>query len=200
VWTQLLSGARESLHWLALHAQALQTLGVLASTFVTLAGVVVALYYARLTRHLARSARDQAKTTREMFEAGNRPYLEPIFNFEELRYYDPKNFDLHFSLLNHGSVPATLVGWRMEVTFNDTKVWTTPTSDRGLAIFPRRTAPILNQEQSGLMPQQQPPGKIQLDLLIEYRRLDDESPLYTTQATASATGARTRWELVTKAR
>jgi hypothetical protein len=202
VWVGLLSYAREFLQWLGIHAQALQTLGVLAGVVVTLAGVIVALYYARLTRNLARSTRNQARTTREMFEAGHRPYLQPIFVFEELRYYDPENFDLHFSLHNHGAVPATLAGWYMEITFNEVKIWTTPTSDRGVAVFPgERTAPLLNERLSGAsMPQQQPPGKLQLDLFVEYRRLDDESPPYTTRATVVATGTRTHWEMVTKAR
>ncbi|SRR5713101_3943690 len=159
------------MHWLGEHSQALQVFGSLVGALITLAGVAVALYYACLTRRLARTAAEQAKTTRDMFEAGHRPYLEPIFHFEELRYYDPANFDLHFSLHNHGPVPATLAGWHMEIAFNDVKVWTTPTSDRGMAIFPGKTAPILNERQSGSpMPQQQPPGKIQLDLLVEYRR------------------------------
>ena len=202
MWAGLLSYARGFLHWLDIHAQALQTLGALAGVLVTLVGVIVALYYARLTRNLARSTRNQARTTREMFEAGHRPYLQPIFVFEELRYYDPEHFDLHFSLKNHGAVPATLAGWRMEITFNDVKVWTTPTKDRGIAVFPgETTAPIVNVGPSAApMPQQQPPGKLQLDLFVEYRRLDDESLSYMTQATVEATGSRTHWEMVTKAR
>jgi hypothetical protein len=190
----VLNYASEFWRWLNTNAQAV---GVV----VTLAGVLAAVYYAILTRRLARTAADQGKTTREMFEAGHRPYLEPIFVFEELRYYDPENFDLHFSIQNHGLVPASLAGWRMEIAFNGVKVWTTPTSDRGIAVFPgRTTAPLVNARWSGAsMPQQQPPGKLQLDLLVEYHRLDDESPTYTTRTKVVATGSRIQWEMTTKA-
>ena len=211
MWTQLLSGAREALQWLALHAQALQTLGVLAGTLVTLTGVVVALYYARLTRNLARSARDQAKTTREMFEAGNRPYLEPRFPFQqepppatdELRYFSPHDYRLPFSLRNHGSTPGVLIGWRMDLSFNSQVVLSTPMTDSGLSIFPGRSGPLMNERHSGAaMPQQQPQGLLQVDLFIEYRGLHDqppyERPPYWTRAIATRSGG-TRWEVMTTA-
>jgi hypothetical protein len=180
VWVGLLSYAREFLQWLGIHAQALQTLGVLAGVVVTLAGVIVALYYARLTRDLARSTRDQARTTREMFEAGNRPYLEPTFLFDELRYYRPEDYHLVFSLHNHGTVPAALVGWRMNATLDGEEVVVTLMDDQDLAVFPGENRPIANRKISGQPLGQEPPGRLRLDVVVEYRSLRGGPSRYRT--------------------
>ncbi len=201
---ELLSYARATLQWLATHDQALQTFGVLL-------GVAVAWYYAILTRSLARATRDQSETTREMFEAGNRPYLEALFSFQqepppetdELLYFSPENYRLPFSLRNHGSTPGVLIGWRMDISFNDQAVLSTPTTDSGLAIFPGRSGPLVNERHSdAAMPDEQPQGVLQVGIFIEYRGLHEqppyERPPYWTRAIATrSTGS--LWEVTTTA-
>ena len=132
-----------------------------------------------------------------MFESGNRPYLEARFPFQqeplpetdELRYFSPEDYRLPFSLRNHGSVPGVLIGWSIDISFNNQAALTIPTRDSGLAIFPGRSGPLVNEHHSGAaMPQQQPQGALRLDLFVEYRGLHDqppyERPSYWTRAIA----------------
>ena len=92
-----------------------------------------------------------------MFESGNRPYLEARFPFQqeplpetdELRYFSPEDYRLPFSLRNHGSVPGVLIGWSIDISFNNQAALTIPTRDSGLAIIPGRSGPLVNEHHSG---------------------------------------------------
>jgi hypothetical protein len=165
---------------------------------VTAAGVVVALYYARLTRRLARTAREQSETTRKMFEAGHRPYLKPVFPFQELHYFRREDYNFSFSLHNHGAVPALLVGWRMDVTLDGEKGLAVPTSGGDIAVFPGPSGLFVNSQRSGSPLGQQPQGELRLDLVVEYRSLSDEPTLYWTHVIATRNAK--EWVYTTKAR
>jgi hypothetical protein len=107
-------------------------------TIVTFAGVLAAVWFAVLTRRLARTAgvqaeaslrgssaaadqakaaADQAKITQSIFEAAHRPYVEIAIDTWSYVYRDD-HFRLGFSLKNHGQVPATLIGWSVVVAAN----------------------------------------------------------------------------------
>ena len=104
--------------WLEANKGAIGALTAIVGVAVAIAGVIVASIYARLTRRLADTARDQTALTKEIatetrrqarisqqvFEASHRPVLE--VNLERGGFVDDQHFGFHFTVKNHGSVPA----------------------------------------------------------------------------------------------
>ena len=75
----------------------------------TVVNVLVAIVYAFFTWGLWRQARHQARQTRAMFEAANRPWLsiEPVRQFG----FSEAGVRLDFRLRNHGHGPAFADSW-----------------------------------------------------------------------------------------
>src|SRR5207302_1302043 len=136
--------------WLGNNAnyQAVQVILTAFGVLVAASGVWVAWKYVKVTRELAVAARDQslaardqavaardqANVTRGAFEAGDRPYLEPDVSI--FQYQSPDSYYFNFSLTNHGHVPATLLGWRVEVRIADQLIYEIPLSSAERAVFP----------------------------------------------------------------
>lgn len=94
--------------WVQRNHDVLQTLGAWAGVIVASAGVIVAIRYVILTRRLAQAANvqagaarvaadaaaAQAESTRLIFEAAHRPYLEsPITGRVSSSFYCPTGPD-----------------------------------------------------------------------------------------------------------
>jgi len=87
------------------------------TVLITLGAVLVALWYAFLTRRLARTAADQA-------EAAHRPYLEIRSTHTTVEAAEGKGLDrkFEFGFLNHGSVPGVVVGWDLTIKRGDATI------------------------------------------------------------------------------
>lgn len=96
--------------WLTENANTITAIATVAYAVITIAGVLVAWKYAHLTRDLWRATRDQADTTRRMFEASHRPYLAVEAGASDRA----PGAQLLLFLRNHGSVPAWVSGASIE--------------------------------------------------------------------------------------
>ena len=112
--------------WVRTEHDALSVVLTALALLVAVAGVVVAVIYARLTRKLAVAANRQADLTEALFETGHRPWLAIVCDYD-IRQNDhqdsPASFDTEItqhrdfslSLENKGSVPAIIVAWQVLV-------------------------------------------------------------------------------------
>ena len=126
------------------------------TVLVTLAGVVVAWFYVRLTRRLARAARDQAEasriaaqaaadqahSTRLILEAAHRPWVEIEFDRQSSFFANPDRYRLIGTVHNHGSAPAILIRSRAVFRQGGTVLCEDLTPEPGLGIFPNREASL----------------------------------------------------------
>ncbi len=89
-----------------------------AGVFVATAGVIVAAYYAILTRRLWKTANRQADISQLIFEASNRPTVS-------VEAEDPQPPEIQHELLfdlilrNGGTVPAEITAWDLRPTMLD---------------------------------------------------------------------------------
>lgn len=183
--------------WLGVNAnyQPLQVILTLLGVLVAASGVWVAWKYVKVTRELAVAAyeqaiavRDQADVTRRVFETGDRPYLEPDLGASQ--FLSPEHYFFRFSLTNHGHVPATLVGWKVEVRRADQLWHEIPLSSTEQAVFPGTT--------TGFGADKSTPGQyasieapMQIDLIVEYRGPHDTT--YTTRVIHKRANSRENW-------
>ena len=133
MWRGWLFGAWR---WLSQNKDAIGSLSAILGVAVAIIGVIVAWNYARLTRRLANTARDQTLLTKEIatetrrqavisqqvFEASHRPYLET--NLTELLLIDEQRHRFKITARNHGSVPAINVHWKLACSVGDDVLFT----------------------------------------------------------------------------
>lgn len=191
--------------WLGVttNSQPLQVILTLLGVLVAASGVWVAWKYVKVTRELAiaayeqaiaankqaLSARDQADVTRRVFETGDRPYLEPAVG--GFQYQSPDSYFFSFSLTNHGHVPATLVGWRIEVRIADELSYESPLSSAERAVFPGTTDGFGAHKSSPGQQRSSIEAPLQIDLIIEYRGPHETT--YTTRLIRKRANSQENW-------
>src|SRR5262249_14534824 len=101
-------------------------------------GAVIAattVVYAVLTSGLWWQTRQQARVSRSILEASQRPYLrvEPVFAGREVTTTEMIEFHFH----NHGSVPAVATWWRFDMLDGDAVLIAQETErPAALCVFP----------------------------------------------------------------
>ncbi len=195
--------------WVLDNHDVLQTLAAWLGALVALAGVIVAGRYVVLTRRLAQAANtsaeaartqaevsrqgaeaaaDQARSTRLIFEAAHRPYLEVQL--------DPNSFFVTFefrrlllTVTNHGPVPALLENWEARFRQGPNAVGRSRTPEPGLCVFPGRAAPL--RDEAGQGPEQPGPD-VDVEIEVTYRGFHDAR--YRTVLRVG--GMRHQWHLI----
>jgi hypothetical protein len=112
------------------------------TALATVGGVIVAGLYVALTRTLARAAlqqaqaaTEQARITRQIFEASHRPILGLVFRDSNF-FRDPQVYRLDFVAKNYGQVPAILTESGLIVRHDGETLVDRPVPGRGRCIFP----------------------------------------------------------------
>lgn len=158
----------------------------------TVAGVIVAGIYARLTRTLARAAdtsaraalqqaaasrigaeaaAEQARITRQIFEASHRPIVglqTHIRNYVEA----PDFYSLDFDATNHGQVPAILTESRLLVRRGADVLVDLIVAGRGRCIFPGEDT-TLEFSGTGSGQIKGAAGAVDVELTVSYTGFDD---------------------------
>ena len=148
--------------WIGDNSGALSAVAALAGVTLALAGVIVATAYAVLTRRLAAAAvrqaeetrrqadltdqiatetARQAQTSRQIFEAAHRAYLELLFETETAFFVDTDFYRFWFEIKNHGPLPAVGISWLIRISRAGTLAITRE-SEVSRVIFPGEERPI----------------------------------------------------------
>jgi len=194
------------LSWIQTNRDVLQTLAAWAAVLVALAGVIVAIRYAILTRRLAEAANlqaaasnaaaqaareqaeasrrgaeaaaDQARTARQIFEAGHRPYVE-VWLEEASFWTNEEFFRLRVKLKNHGPVPADIIRWQLVFRINGNIVGGFGPEDELRSVFPDREQ-TLEAYRGADAPEGRPSGPMEIEMNVRYRGGHDAE--YVTNA------------------
>jgi len=158
-------------------------------------GVAVTWWYVRLTRRLAtaantaanaalqqaaaslvgaKAAAEQARITRQMFEASHRPVLElTLHGFDYFNTAD--SYRLDFDVKNHGQVPAILTESRLVVRQDAVVIVDRVAQGRGMCIFPSEEPEDLRFGEEGKDGAgQSPRSTVEVELTVSYHGFDDE--------------------------
>jgi len=190
MWRSWLSGAWQ---WLSQNKDAIVSLAAIVGVGVAIAGVIAAAIYARLTRRLAESVRDQSALSKELatetrrqaevsqriFEASHRPYLELML--DEAQFGDEEQFIFRFSAKNHGSVPAVQLRWSVVLRDNDGRVVADLASGITQVVFPRGGVDFEAKRAEGAFSSKIPQG-LRVEARLDYRGPSERD--YSTRFTA----------------
>jgi len=201
MWRSWLSGAWQ---WLSQNKDAIVSLAAIVGVGVAIAGVIAAAIYARLTRRLAESVRDQSALSKELatetrrqaevsqriFEASHRPYLELML--DEAQFGDEEQFIFRFSAKNHGSVPAVQLRWSVVLRDTDGRVVGDLASRITQVVFPGAAVDFEAKRSEGAFSSKIPQG-LRVEAKLDYRASSERE--YSTRFTAEWQRGR-GWQLL----
>jgi hypothetical protein len=177
MWRGWLFGAWR---WLSQNKDAIGSLTAIIGVGVAILAVVVAWYYARLTRRLANTARDQTLLTKEIatetrrqaavsqqvFEASHRPYLEA--NLTEIWLIDEQRHRFKITARNHGSVPAINVHWKLACGVGEDFLFTR-SSVVPSVLFPGEERDFRGKGKEPSTGVEQQPPDLRVEVTVDYR-------------------------------
>lgn len=193
--------------WVQRNHDVLQTLGAWAGVIVASAGVIVAIRYVILTRRLAQAANvqagaarvaadaaaAQAESTRLIFEAAHRPYLQVVMDRTSSFFYEADFYRFHYTVENHGAVPAILTERHLIVRVDGQEVLRLQPAPESRAIFPGDEPRLdWDQFQHG-RPQQTPQVPIEVECTVRYRGLSGLTYMTRVVAVSRPGGPYREW-------
>ncbi len=204
------------------YSSALTALASLVGAVLTFLAVVVATVYARLTSRLAQAAKaqaiaakdqaeasvkqadasrvgaeaaaDQARSTRLIFEAAHRPYLEVRLDPSSF-YIGPDLYRLDVTVKNHGPVPAILDRWQAVIRKAREKVAGIGPELLERCVFPDVEVPLQMASHPMAFTPGLPPGEVTevgVEIDVTYRGF--HAAPYRTYV--SLTGSHGQWHVV----
>jgi hypothetical protein len=173
--------------WVQRNHDVLQTLGAWAGVIVAAAGVVVAIRYVILTRRLAEAAHvqatasriaaqageAQAQSTRLIFEAAHRPYLQVALHGDSSFFFKPDFYRFFYTVKNHGPIPAILADRHLTVRMSGQEVLQLPPAAAVAtrAIFPGGEIRVEWELFQQGKPQEWPLVPVEVECTVRYRGL-----------------------------